>query len=216
VKRLLTGELRQGALAGLMVDAVTKAAGVLGSLVRRALMLSGDLTRTAEVSRRGRAPTDPRGTPVRRGAAGSQPPRSGAVAEPQCRDLAARRARPRSFPSAGSRAAGLGATAAPCGSPEPKRGAMSGASSLKFGGRSRDRAGGRSSPTQVVRGLERIGSFDYFRRRSRAAGLPAHHPFPRSRPHRRGAEAAARARVRSGTNEAAPAKGNARARPGGR
>ncbi len=50
VKRLLTGELRQGALAGLMVDAVAKAAGVSGALVRRALMLSGDLTRTAEVA----------------------------------------------------------------------------------------------------------------------------------------------------------------------
>ena len=50
VKRLLTGELRQGALAGLMVDAVAKAAGVSGALVRRALMLSGDLTRTAEIA----------------------------------------------------------------------------------------------------------------------------------------------------------------------
>jgi DNA ligase 1 len=50
VKRLLTGELRQGALAGLMVDAVAKAAGVPGALVRRALMLSGDLARTAEVA----------------------------------------------------------------------------------------------------------------------------------------------------------------------
>ena len=50
VKRLFTGELRQGALAGLMVDAVAKAAGVPGELARRALMLSGDLTRTAEIS----------------------------------------------------------------------------------------------------------------------------------------------------------------------
>jgi DNA ligase 1 len=50
VKRLLTGELRQGALAGLMVDAVAQAAGVSGELTRRALMLSGDLTRTAEVA----------------------------------------------------------------------------------------------------------------------------------------------------------------------
>ena len=49
VKRLFTGELRQGALAGLMVDAVAKAAGVSGELARRALMLSGDLTRTAEI-----------------------------------------------------------------------------------------------------------------------------------------------------------------------
>jgi DNA ligase-1 len=50
VKRLFTGELRQGALAGLMVDAVAKAAGVSGPLARRALMLSGDLTRTAEIA----------------------------------------------------------------------------------------------------------------------------------------------------------------------
>jgi DNA ligase-1 len=50
VKRLLTGELRQGALAGLMIDAVAKAAGVSGEIARRALMLSGDLTRTAEIA----------------------------------------------------------------------------------------------------------------------------------------------------------------------
>jgi DNA ligase-1 len=50
VKRLLTGELRQGALAGVMVDAVAQAAGVSGALARRALMLSGDLTRTAQIA----------------------------------------------------------------------------------------------------------------------------------------------------------------------
>ena len=50
VKRLFTGELRQGALAGLMIDAVAKAAGVSGQLARRALMLSGDLTRTAKLA----------------------------------------------------------------------------------------------------------------------------------------------------------------------
>jgi DNA ligase 1 len=50
VKRLFTGALRQGALAGLMIDAVAKAAGVPGELARRALMLSGDLTRTAEIA----------------------------------------------------------------------------------------------------------------------------------------------------------------------
>src|SRR5215218_8614928 len=50
VKRLFTGELRQGALAGLMVDAVAKAAGVSGPIARRALMLSGDLSRTAEIA----------------------------------------------------------------------------------------------------------------------------------------------------------------------
>jgi ATP-dependent DNA ligase I len=50
VKRLFTGELRQGALAGVMVDAIAKAAHVSGELARRALMLSGDLTRTAEIA----------------------------------------------------------------------------------------------------------------------------------------------------------------------
>jgi ATP-dependent DNA ligase I len=50
VKRLFTGELRQGALAGVMADAVAKAAGVPADLTRRALMLSGDLSRTAEIA----------------------------------------------------------------------------------------------------------------------------------------------------------------------
>lgn len=50
VKRLLTGELRQGALAGVMTDAVAKAAGVPGEVARRAHMLSGDLTRTAAIA----------------------------------------------------------------------------------------------------------------------------------------------------------------------
>jgi ATP-dependent DNA ligase I len=47
IRRLLTGELRQGALAGIMVDAIAKAAAVPGDLTRRALMLSGDLPATA-------------------------------------------------------------------------------------------------------------------------------------------------------------------------
>jgi len=55
VRRLLTGELRQGALAGIMVDAVARAAGVPAVLARRALMLSGDLTRTAEIAMSGGA-----------------------------------------------------------------------------------------------------------------------------------------------------------------
>jgi DNA ligase-1 len=50
VRRLLTGELRQGALAGVMGDAIARAAGVPGDVVRRALMLSGDLARTAELA----------------------------------------------------------------------------------------------------------------------------------------------------------------------
>src|SRR5437763_491090 len=50
LRRLFTGELRQGALAGLMADAVAKAAGVPGEIARRALMLSGDLPRMAEIA----------------------------------------------------------------------------------------------------------------------------------------------------------------------
>jgi ATP-dependent DNA ligase I len=43
LRRLIAGELRQGALAGVMVDAVARAAGLPGSDVRRALMLRGEL-----------------------------------------------------------------------------------------------------------------------------------------------------------------------------
>ena len=50
IRQLLTGELRQGALAGIMFDAVAKAAEVPAELARRALMLSGDLSRTAEIA----------------------------------------------------------------------------------------------------------------------------------------------------------------------
>jgi DNA ligase-1 len=50
VRALLTGELRQGALAGLMTDAVAAAADVPAALVRRAAMLSGDLPGTARVA----------------------------------------------------------------------------------------------------------------------------------------------------------------------
>ncbi|GII24552.1 ATP-dependent DNA ligase [Planosporangium mesophilum] len=44
---LLTGELRQGAQAGLLADAVAKAAGVEIGEVRRALLLAGDLRAVA-------------------------------------------------------------------------------------------------------------------------------------------------------------------------
>ena len=50
LRRLLVGELRQGALAGLMSDAVARAASVPAPLVRRAAMLSGDLGHTAVVA----------------------------------------------------------------------------------------------------------------------------------------------------------------------
>jgi DNA ligase-1 len=50
VRRLLTGELRQGALAGVMTDAVATAADIPIGIVRRAAMLSGDLGRTATLA----------------------------------------------------------------------------------------------------------------------------------------------------------------------
>jgi DNA ligase-1 len=43
LRGLLSGDLRQGALAGLMADAVARAAGVPVAALRRALMLHGDL-----------------------------------------------------------------------------------------------------------------------------------------------------------------------------
>jgi DNA ligase 1 len=43
LRRLIAGELRQGALEGVMVDAVARAAGLPGKDVRRALMLRGEL-----------------------------------------------------------------------------------------------------------------------------------------------------------------------------
>ena len=46
-RRMLTGELRQGALEGVMNDAVARAASVPVAAVRRAAMLGGDLARTA-------------------------------------------------------------------------------------------------------------------------------------------------------------------------
>ncbi|KWX66176.1 ATP-dependent DNA ligase [Mycobacterium sp. NAZ190054] len=47
LRRLLTGELRQGALVGVMADAVGKAAGLPAAVVRRAAMLGGDLPAVA-------------------------------------------------------------------------------------------------------------------------------------------------------------------------
>jgi DNA ligase-1 len=45
--RLLGGELRQGALVGIMADAVAKAAGIPAAAVQRAAMLRGDLPAVA-------------------------------------------------------------------------------------------------------------------------------------------------------------------------
>jgi DNA ligase-1 len=48
--RLVTGELRQGAVEGLMLEAVAKAAGVPAEGVRRARMMAGDLPSVAKAA----------------------------------------------------------------------------------------------------------------------------------------------------------------------
>ncbi|HMI85946.1 MAG TPA: ATP-dependent DNA ligase [Polyangiaceae bacterium] len=53
VRALLAGNLRQGALAGVMSDAIATAAGVMPSEVRRATMLRGDLSQVAAAAMRG-------------------------------------------------------------------------------------------------------------------------------------------------------------------
>ncbi len=50
LRRLLVGELRQGALEGVMADAIAEAAAVPATVVRRAMMLSGDIRRTGRVA----------------------------------------------------------------------------------------------------------------------------------------------------------------------
>jgi DNA ligase-1 len=47
---LVTGELRQGALEGLVLEAVARAAGVPADELRRAVMLAGDLARVARAA----------------------------------------------------------------------------------------------------------------------------------------------------------------------
>ncbi|MEM6109937.1 ATP-dependent DNA ligase [Mycobacterium sp. 050272] len=53
--RLLSGELRQGALAGIMADAVAKAAEIPAAAVQRAAMLGGDLPSAAAAALSGGA-----------------------------------------------------------------------------------------------------------------------------------------------------------------
>ncbi|MGH8835045.1 MAG: ATP-dependent DNA ligase [Actinomycetes bacterium] len=50
LRGLLSGELRQGAQVGLLVDAIARAAGVELGLVRRALLLSGDFKTVARAA----------------------------------------------------------------------------------------------------------------------------------------------------------------------
>ena len=53
LRGLLQGNLRQGALAGVMVDAIAKASGVTAAEVRRATMLRGNLPVVADAAMRG-------------------------------------------------------------------------------------------------------------------------------------------------------------------
>lgn len=50
LRRMLLGEMRTGALEGVLIDAVARAAEQPGEVVRRAAMLSGDLGETARVA----------------------------------------------------------------------------------------------------------------------------------------------------------------------
>ena len=50
VRRLLLGDLRQGALEGVMADALAKATAIPAPVVRRATMLAGDLPRVAALA----------------------------------------------------------------------------------------------------------------------------------------------------------------------
>jgi DNA ligase-1 len=53
--RLVVGELRQGAVEGVMLEAVAKAAGVPCEQVRRARMMTGDLSKVAKAALTGDA-----------------------------------------------------------------------------------------------------------------------------------------------------------------
>jgi ATP-dependent DNA ligase I len=55
LQALITGELRQGALEGVMIDAIAQAFGIESALVRRAAMLSGSTPRVAELAAAGGA-----------------------------------------------------------------------------------------------------------------------------------------------------------------
>jgi DNA ligase-1 len=50
VSRLLFGEIRQGALEGVLVDAVARASGVPAAKIRRATMLAGSIAPVAQAA----------------------------------------------------------------------------------------------------------------------------------------------------------------------
>ncbi len=55
LRRILLGELRQGGLEGVMIEAVAKAAGTSADAIRRAVMLTGDLPEVAALAMSGDA-----------------------------------------------------------------------------------------------------------------------------------------------------------------
>ena len=92
LRNLLMGEVRQGALEGVMVDAIARASGVPVTALRRAAMLAGDLGVVGAAAMRGGAPA--------RGGVGVAPPRprpprrapaAGGRAAPRARGWARRR-----------------------------------------------------------------------------------------------------------------------------
>ena len=98
---LLMGELRQGALEGIMVEAVAKASGLAAERVRRAAMMAGDIARVARAaleagrSRAGaiRCPIVP-ADPAHAGAIGRRCPRgAGRIGRSRARIQNGRRAR---------------------------------------------------------------------------------------------------------------------------
>jgi len=50
LKGLIVGEIRQGALEGIMVEALAKASGIPAAQVRRAVMMAGDIARVARAA----------------------------------------------------------------------------------------------------------------------------------------------------------------------
>jgi DNA ligase 1 len=56
LRSLIGGELRQGALAGVLIEAIAKAAGVPAAAVRRALLLAGDLPAVGAAALQGGLP----------------------------------------------------------------------------------------------------------------------------------------------------------------
>ena len=72
--QLIAGELRQGALEGVMIEAVAQAAQVPSPEVRRALLVGGSLQAVASAALRGELDRPPGGQP-----SGNQPPRPDGV-----------------------------------------------------------------------------------------------------------------------------------------